>query len=106
MPKKPGWGLTNMTDEIQALRINVTGRVQGVGFRYTAQQKAARLGITGWVRNERDGSVEIHAEGSPEQLAALLDWLDAGGPSYSRISCINHYRAQAMGTFSRFSVEY
>ncbi|MDC7226339.1 MAG: acylphosphatase [Spirochaetales bacterium] len=90
----------------KALRINVTGRVQGVGFRYTAQQKASRLRLTGWVRNERDGSVEIRAEGEPEQLAALLDWLEAGGPPCSRISRIDHFPVEPQGTFSRFSVEY
>ena len=90
----------------EALRINVTGTVQGVGFRYSTQQKASRLGLTGWVRNERDGSVEIYCEGSAGKIAALLDWLDAGGPSFSRISRVEQYRAEPKGTFSRFSVEY
>lgn len=89
-----------------ALRINVTGRVQGVGFRYTTVQKASRLGLKGWVRNEGDGSVEIHCEGPPERIAALLDWLDAGGPSYAQIRGVSHYKAVVQGTFSRFSVEY
>lgn len=89
-----------------AIRINVTGRVQGVGFRYTAQQKASRLRLTGWVRNERDGSVAIYAEGLPRQLADLLDWLEAGGPPASRINSIDHFQVEALGTFSRFSVEY
>ncbi len=91
---------------IEALRINVAGRVQGVGFRYSTHRKASRLGLVGWVRNERDGSVEIYVEGSAERIAALLDWLEAGGPEYSRISSINHYRAVPQNTFSRFSVEY
>ena len=95
-----------MTDELRALRINVTGRVQGVGFRYSTQQKASRLGLFGWVRNERDGSVEIYCEGRAGPIAALLDWLETGGPAYSRISGINHYKAQPQGVFSRFSVEY
>ena len=95
-----------MTEQIRALRINVTGRVQGVGFRYTTQQKALRLGLTGWVRNERDGSVEIMCEGTAEQIAALLDWLEAGGPSHSRIVGIEHYTLEPKGVFSRFSVEY
>ena len=90
----------------EALRINVTGIVQGVGFRYSAYHKANRLGLTGWVRNERDGSVEIYCEGAPESIAALLNWLETGGPTSSRISGINHYRAEPKGTFSRFSVEY
>ena len=80
-----------------AMRINVSGRVQGVGFRYTTQQKASRLGLTGWVRNERDGSVEIHCEGAPERIAALLDWLEAGGPSYCRIHRAGALRRQVHG---------
>ena len=95
-----------MTDQLRAIRINVTGRVQGVGFRYSTQQKASRIGLTGWVRNERDGSVEILCEGSARQIADLLDWLEAGGPSYSRIDRIEHYPAGPQGVFSRFSVEY
>lgn len=95
-----------MTDGLKALRINVTGRVQGVGFRYTAQQKAARLGLTGWVRNEHDGSVEMHCEGSTECIEAMLDWLGAGGPSYSRIDYMQKTPAKAMGTYQRFSVVY
>ena len=97
---------TGSGERRSAVRINVSGRVQGVGFRYSTLQAANRIGLTGWVRNERDGSVEIHAEGRPEKIAALLDWLEAGGPSSSRIRGINHYKAQYMGTFSRFSIEY
>ncbi len=93
-------------DRIDAWRINVSGMVQGVGFRYSTLQKASRLGLTGWVRNERDGSVEIHCEGPARRTAALIAWLEAGGPSYSRIRSISKFRAQAQGTFSRFSVEY
>lgn len=89
-----------------ALRINVTGHVQGVGFRYSAQQKASCLNLTGWVRNEADGSVEICCEGSPSNIALFLDWLDSGGPPYSRISGVNHYSVKYTGAFSRFSVEY
>ena len=89
-----------------AWRINVAGRVQGVGFRYATQQKAARLGLTGWVRNERDGSVEIFCEGSAESTAALIEWLEAGGPAYSRIDHIQKSAAAAQGVFRRFSVEY
>jgi len=59
----------------------ITGRVQGVFFRARAKQHADELGIVGWVRNCEDGSVEVHAEGSDEQLAALEEWLRIGPPA-------------------------
>ena len=95
-----------MSEELSACRINVSGRVQGVGFRYSTLRKAAGLRLTGWVKNERDGSVEIYCEGPAGKVAALLDWLDAGGPASSSISRIDHRQLQPTGTFSRFSVEY
>ena len=90
----------------EALNIRVAGRVQGVGFRYSAQQRASRLRLSGWVRNERDGSVQMHCEGQPEQIAALLDWLESGGPSYARIDSIDQSPSAVQGTFHGFSVEY
>jgi acylphosphatase len=95
-----------MSEKLSACRITVTGRVQGVGFRYSTLRKASGLGLTGWVRNERDGSVEIYCEGPAGQVAALLDWLEAGGPASSRISHIEHRRAEPTGTFRRFSVDF
>lgn len=64
-----------------AIRILVTGRVQGVFFRATTKEKADRLGITGWVRNTEDGNVEIHAEGSPEVLKQFQVWCRKGPPA-------------------------
>jgi acylphosphatase len=52
----------------------VVGRVQGVGFRYGMARKAAVLGIRGWVRNRRDGSVEAMVRGTPEAIAAIMAW--------------------------------
>lgn len=58
--------------------ILIGGKVQGVGFRYFALQKANELQIMGWVRNTRDGKVEIEAEGEPHELEIFLDWLKIG----------------------------
>lgn len=55
-----------------AVRITVTGRVQGVGFRAFVQRHAVALGVDGWVRNRRDGSVEIAAIGAPAALDRLI----------------------------------
>jgi acylphosphatase len=58
----------------------VRGVVQGVGFRYSAQATASRLGVAGWVRNLLDGSVETHVEGSPAAVGAMVEWLRLGPP--------------------------
>jgi DNA ligase D-like protein (predicted 3'-phosphoesterase) len=62
----------------RALRASVAGRVQGVGFREAARRRAARLGVLGWVRNEDDGTVAVHAEGEPAALEELLAFLREG----------------------------
>ncbi|MEW5790256.1 MAG: acylphosphatase [Pseudomonadota bacterium] len=64
----------------QACSVIVAGRVQGVAFRAHARRRAAELGLAGWVRNRRDGTVEVWAEGDGAALQALLDWLRRGPP--------------------------
>jgi acylphosphatase len=56
----------------------VTGRVQGVGFRYAARAQAHELGLAGWVRNLPDGAVEVEAEGEPDAVERMLTWLGTG----------------------------
>jgi acylphosphatase len=63
---------------IETWRVRVHGRVQGVGFRWGCTQQARALGVTGWVRNRRDGSVEALLQGPPQRLAQLRDWLRDG----------------------------
>lgn len=58
--------------------IRVTGTVQGVFFRKHTKETADLLGIKGWVRNERDGSVSIHAEGEEGKLADFISWCNRG----------------------------
>ena len=62
------------------LDIRVRGRVQGVYFRETTRREADRLGVTGTVRNEPDGSVAIEAEGSEERLDRFVEWCREGPP--------------------------
>lgn len=62
-------------------QIRVTGRVQGVFFRKSTQQKALELGIKGWVRNEPDESVLVEIEGNSSAVLAMEEWLGQGPPA-------------------------
>lgn len=69
------------------VRLVITGRVQGVGFRWACQREARAVGVAGWVRNVADGSVEAVAEGSPEAVDRFVAWCRFGPPS-ARVSDI------------------
>ena len=56
----------------------VHGEVQGVGFRYSAQLEADRLGVTGWVRNRTDGAVEAEVEGDAASVDSMVEWMSRG----------------------------
>jgi acylphosphatase len=60
--------------------LTISGRVQGVGFRYQMQRVAYELGVTGWVRNRRDGSVEAMVQGAPDAAEAMIAWTRRGPP--------------------------
>jgi DNA ligase D-like protein (predicted 3'-phosphoesterase) len=64
----------------KGVRVTVRGSVQGVGFRYSTVERARELGVLGWVRNEDDGTVVVHAEGPDEAVDALVEWLGEGPP--------------------------
>jgi acylphosphatase len=66
--------------ETRAFRATVRGRVQGVGFRWTAVREARALGIRGTVKNTAAGDVEVYAEADAPTLEAFVDWLRAGPP--------------------------
>jgi acylphosphatase len=94
-----------MNENRARLHARVYGRVQGVNFRYYTQREAARLGLTGWVANRYDGSVELVAEGEREELAKLLAFLHRGSPS-SRVDRVDAKWSETSGAFDRFRVRY
>jgi acylphosphatase len=82
-----------------ARRWFVSGTVQGVGFRFFAQAKAASIGVTGWARNLDDGRVEIYAIGSEEQLDALAGALHIG-PRSAEVRAVEQQDAPVESTSS------
>jgi acylphosphatase len=89
---------------IAAFSAKVRGRVQGVGFRYSAIREANRLGLNGWVRNSFDGNVEVWAEGPQNKLDIYLKWLHKG-PEYSRVDSVKAVDETPKG-YAEFIVEY
>lgn len=87
------------------LRAIVKGIVQGVNFRYYAQRRADELGVTGWARNLRDGSVEAVAEGPRPALDALAEFLRVGPPA-ARVTDVELTWSDATGEFTRFDVRF
>lgn len=88
------------------MRAIVKGIVQGVGFRYFTVYQAQRIGgITGYVRNLRDGSVEVVAEGDSEKLQQLLEQLKKG-PTGSRVTGVDVFWEQPTGEFTNFGIRW
>ena len=87
------------------MKLIVTGRVQGVGFRWQTQRAAQKIGVHGYVRNRPNGDVEIVAQGSDEQLAAMTSWARQG-PSFARVEHLSQHRLEGGEEFSGFGVRY
>ena len=89
---------------IEARRFFVRGRVQGVGFRWFVEREAHILAIAGWVRNNHDGSVEVHAQGTRDQLAGLHGRLREG-PRAARVDAVEVSEASIVVELSTFRIE-
>ncbi|MGF1506682.1 MAG: acylphosphatase [Chloroflexi bacterium] len=87
------------------LEATVRGMVQGVGFRASARRAANRLSVTGWVRNEPDGSVFTVAEGEPPALEDYLAFLHEG-PASARVTDVASEWKEATGEFNGFTIRY
>lgn len=87
------------------LRLKIYGKVQGVGFRMNTKRKADKLGLTGWVQNKNDGTVEIVAQGEKEDLKKLKKWARIG-PSLARVEKIDSNWQKIEQKFDDFSIRY
>ncbi len=88
----------------ERLTARVSGRVQGVGFRYWTVRQASSLGLVGWVMNrDEENAVELVAEGEPVALDALERLLQRGPPG-SRVENLQANRTPASGEFTRFQI--
>jgi acylphosphatase len=84
-----------------AKHLKISGRVQGVGFRYSMAEEAERLAVTGWVRNRRDGTVEAVVDGAADALDEILSWARRGprGASVTEVEV-----AEIPESFERFEM--
>lgn len=90
---------------VVAIRAVVTGRVQGVGFRYTTANEAGRLALVGWVRNLPSGQVEVLAQGPPAAVDDLVAWL-TDGPRLASVVNVEVVPAEPNSGLSTFQVRF
>ncbi len=88
---------------LKQIQIRIQGRVQGVFFRASAQREAKRLGLTGWVRNLKDSTVELVAEGEEAGIKDLIAWAQKG-PSAARVENIDVRWRSFVGEFFDFRI--
>jgi len=86
-------------------RVTIEGRVQGVFFRHHTQETAYQLGVKGWVRNRRDGSVEALFEGDKKNVDQIIQWCSRG-PSEARVTNVRTTWENYTGEFEDFSISY
>jgi acylphosphatase len=77
-------------------RVRVSGRVQGVGFRYRCAEAASALGLAGWIRNQPDGSVEAVFEGAEAAVDSMTEWMRQG-PRHARVTGVEVYDESPAG---------
>jgi acylphosphatase len=93
-----------MDAERAHLELIISGRVQGVAFRYHASDRARRLGVTGRVRNRPDGTVHLRAEGTREALEQLAHWA-ARGPDHARVDACEVRWSPARDRWTDFHID-
>ena len=96
-----------MSENLKKKRFHivVSGRVQGVGYRYSAAKAAAKYQVSGWVKNNFDGAVELECEGDEQKLNYFIAWLKDGPPG-ARVTSVEIKEKQYQGIYSRFTIEH
>ena len=87
------------------VNVLISGRVQGVWFRSSTKQKAEQLGVTGWVRNTKDGRVEAIFEGEENSVKSLTEWCHHG-PPLAKIEKVEVKNQPPTNGFDDFSIKY
>jgi acylphosphatase len=97
----------NKSPETQTARarVVVAGRVQGVFFRYSAQELANRLNVLGWVKNRWDGKVEAVFEGERNVVKHMIEWCHKGPPG-AHVQSVDTHWEDYVGEFDQFSIIY
>ncbi len=85
--------------------LTISGRVHGVGFRYEMTRQAERLGVTGWVRNCRDGKVEAVVDGPPQAVDSIIAWARRGPPAAHVTDVEIDEAGGSYGTFEQWPTE-
>ena len=93
-----------MENKVRA-HVIISGRVQGVFYRMETKRAADRIGVFGWVRNLKDGTVEAVFEGDPERVNEALDWC-RHGPPRAEVADVDVIRSEYTGDFNGFNVSY
>jgi len=85
------------------VRAVISGRVQGVAFRFETQRAAERIGVHGWVRNRLDGTVEVRFEGERSRVEQMVDWCRRG-PVLARVTAVDVTWEDYRGEFTDFRI--
>ena len=88
-----------------SVHVLISGRVQGVFFRANTKQQAEMLGLSGWVRNTKDGKVEAIFEGEEEVLDQIIKWCHRG-PSLSKVDKVDVKKQEPTNEYDDFSIRY
>jgi len=90
---------------IKQVSLKIYGRVQMVLFRDSTRRKAKKLNLVGWVMNQKDGTVQVVAEGEEENLKQLIKWC-YNGPMLAKIDKIDISWQEPIGQFNKFEIKY
>ena len=90
--------------EMSRAYIYISGSVQGVGFRYVTFKKAKSFNLLGWVKNTKDGGVEVEIEGGKENIEKLINWMRKG-PMFSKVENVEVSWKKCQNEFKDFEIK-